>query len=450
MMMVKAIAQTVLSGSVLKGSAAAFAVKLAASIAGFVMFALSSRYMEPVSFGSFAIIFNAMSFLAVAALCGQETLIVRSWDEYRGSNRPDLARGALTFGVCVAAGAAFAMAVAVALAWTIWDRAVPTGLVLSASAFLFTYAVMMFSGQFTRVAAGVVIGEIPREFMWRAIVAATIAVHHVMSIEFDSTDFFVAAAGALAVALAFQFTQVAPAVPQTVRRSAARYDVKAWAPRSFKMWLSAMLDTTSQYLEVVAIGFFLGPVAAGFYFVATRITNVFAMITGSITIYAMPQISNRFYSGAKDELQGVLRSLAIIGAILTAGAFLVIVLAGKLMLWAFGDAYISAYPTLLILAAGASIGALAGPAAHVLLLTGHEGAYPRILASALVLRFVLIGVFGSLFGLMGAALAWSISVTILSVALIIACRRLVGLDPSLGFALRLPRTRMIEVKGGTR
>src|SRR5262249_58085870 len=135
--MVKNIAPSLLTGTVLKGSASALAIKLAAAIAGFAMFALSSRYMEPASFGSFAIIFNAMSFLAVVALCGQETLIVRSWDEYRGSNRPDLARGALTFGVGVAAGAAFAMAVAVALAWSIWDRAVPTGLVLAACAFLF-------------------------------------------------------------------------------------------------------------------------------------------------------------------------------------------------------------------------------------------------------------------------------------------------------------------------
>ena len=40
------------------------------------------------AFGTLAIIFNAMSFLAVIAPCGQETLIVRSWDEYLRDRPP--------------------------------------------------------------------------------------------------------------------------------------------------------------------------------------------------------------------------------------------------------------------------------------------------------------------------------------------------------------------------
>jgi O-antigen/teichoic acid export membrane protein len=405
--------------------------------------------MEPASFGSLAIILNAMSFLSVFALCGQETLITRSWDEYRGSERPDLARGALVFGAQVVGGATLGMVAIVALAWPAWDRTVSIPLVLAACAFLFAFSFMQFSGQFTRVAAGVIISEVPRELMWRLIVVATIAVHYVMSLDFDATDFFIATTGALVFALVFQISQVVRVIPEAVKHSASQRDVGTWVPRSFKMWLSALLDTTSQYLEVVAIGFFLGPAAAGFYFVATRITNVFAMITGSVSIYAIPQISNLFYTNAKEELQGILRSLAIIGAILIGGAFLLIVVAGKLLLWAFGAAYISAYPALLILAVGASIGALVGPAAHVLLLTGHEGAYPRIVASALVIRFLLIAVLGPMLGLTGAALAWSISAIVLAVALIVACRRLVNLDPSLSFALARSRQGMVPLRGGT-
>jgi len=54
--MVKKIARSLLTGTVLNG-ASALAIKFAAAIAGFAMFALSSRYMEPASFGSLAIIF---------------------------------------------------------------------------------------------------------------------------------------------------------------------------------------------------------------------------------------------------------------------------------------------------------------------------------------------------------------------------------------------------------
>src|SRR4051794_20632700 len=91
--MVNRIAGALPSNDVLRGSAGVMTIKLTASLLGFAMFALSSRHMDPAAFGTLAVIFNAMSFVAVVSLCGQETLIVRSWDEYCQSHRFALARG---------------------------------------------------------------------------------------------------------------------------------------------------------------------------------------------------------------------------------------------------------------------------------------------------------------------------------------------------------------------
>lgn len=447
MTIAKRIARSLLANDVLKGSAAALAIKFTGSILGFAMFALAARHMDAVAFGSLAVIFNAMSFLAVMASCGQETLIVRSWDEYRGSNRPALARGALAFGAKVIFGAALTTAVVVAIVWSAWDRQVPGLLIVAACAFLFAQALMHFNAQFSRVAAGVVLGESPREILWRLIIVVTVLVHHVMQSSFTATEFFVAAAGALLVSIALQSWLVSRTIPDAVRHAMPQSDIAAWVPRSFRMWVSAMLETTSQYVEVIAIGCFLGPAAAAFYFVATRITNVFAMIAASITFYATTQISSLFHTDARDELQGILRSLAIISTTLAGCAFLVIVLAGKLLLWTFGAVYVSAYPALIVLAVGASATALTGPAAYLLLLTGNEGAYPRIMACALLARFALIAVLGTWFGLMGAAIAWSLSAAGMALALVIACRRLVRLDPSLFGAVWRNAPPIVGLKG---
>jgi O-antigen/teichoic acid export membrane protein len=306
---------------------------------------------------------------------------------------------------------------------------------------------MHFSGQFTRVAVGVIAGEFPRELMWRLMVVAVLAVHHIFNIAFDTTEFFLVSGVALSLAVLFQVRWVGRVLPQEVRSAKPQRDIAAWLPRSFKMWMSALMDMTSQYMEVVVIGFFLGPTAAAFYFVATRITNVFAMISGSITIYATSQISTLYYANAKDELQKILRSLALIGAVSVVGAFTVIAVAGKLLLLAFGAAYASAYPALIVLAAGASVSALAGPTAYLLLLTGNEGTYPKIMGAGLALRFLLIAVLGTLFGLMGAVIAWSIAAILTALALTIACHRLVGLDPSLGSASARTSAAFIRLTG---
>jgi O-antigen/teichoic acid export membrane protein len=176
---------------------------------------------------------------------------------------------------------------------------------------------------------------------------------------------------------------------------------------------------------------------------------VFAMIAGSITIYATSQISGLFHANAKGKLQDVLRSLAVISSITVVGAFAAVMLGGKLLLSLFGETYVSAYPALIVLALGASVTTLAGPTSYLLLLTGNEGAYPRIMACGLALRFTLIVALGSAFGLIGAAIAWSLAAAALALVLVIASRRLVGVDPSLTSAFTRPVRPAVPLSGST-
>jgi O-antigen/teichoic acid export membrane protein len=423
------------ASDVLRGSATALGIKFTGSILGFAMFALAARHMDAAAFGSLAIIFNSMSFLGVMALCGQETLIVRSWDEYCGSHRPALARGALRFGLTIVLGASLLMVAVVAVTWPIWDRQAPVMLIAAACTFLFAQSLMQFNGQFSRVAAGIFVGDSPREVLWRLLVVIALVTHHVLGSTFTAIEFFFTAAAAMMLSVGLQTWRVSRVLPAAVLQARPQTDVATWLPRSLQMWLSAMLDTANQYLEVIVIGFFLGPAVAALYFVATRITNVFSMIAASMTGYATSRISGLYHTGARNELQQILRSLAVIGAMLAGGAFLVIVFGGKLLLWSFGELYVSSYPALIVLAAGSVFSALTGPAAYLLLLTGNEGAYPRIMAAGLCARFLLIAALAPTFGLMGAAVAWSISAVGLSLALVIACYRLVSIDPSLAGAV---------------
>ena len=104
------VAQSVSSrfagAGIAQGALVAFLVKLGGSSLNIVMFTIAARIIGPAEFGQFAIWFNLVSFLAIIALCGQETLIVRSWNEYTHQHRYDLARGAILFGIVVCASAA--------------------------------------------------------------------------------------------------------------------------------------------------------------------------------------------------------------------------------------------------------------------------------------------------------------------------------------------------------
>src|SRR6266536_4161882 len=387
-----------LANDVFKGSATALAIQFIVAILNFAMFALLSRQMGPDAFGSFAMIFSAMGFLAVTALCGQEVLISRSWGEYVSSNRPALARGVLTFGAQVTCVAAALISVAVVVAWWEWNQSIP--LMFAACAFLITQTLVYLVCHFSRVAVSVLIGDGPAEIIWRSVVVIVILAHYWMGIAFSATEFFSVAATGLLLGIIVQIRKVSRFIPEAVKRAKPQYNFGLWVPRSFRMWLSTLSDIAAQYLEVVVIGLFLGPTVAGFYFVATRIASVFAIMSGGTGMYATSVIGLLFYSDAKAKLQDVLRSLALMNTTLMGGGLLAVIIAGKPVLWSFGSVYVSAYPSLIVLAVGAAVAALAGPARNILTLTGHEGVYPVIMGAGLALRLLLFATLGPAYGLL--------------------------------------------------
>lgn len=87
-------------GHTILGALYALGMKASGSIAALVMFALSSWTMGISDFGELAVVFAVVSLAAVISVLGQDILIQRAWGEYVG-HRPDLAAGALRFGLAV-------------------------------------------------------------------------------------------------------------------------------------------------------------------------------------------------------------------------------------------------------------------------------------------------------------------------------------------------------------
>ena len=196
------------------------------------------------------------------------------------------------------------------------------------------------------------------------------------------------------------------------------------------MWAAAVLDASSQYLDVILLGLLLNPVAAGGYFVAARLANVFAMIAGGMANYSATMIASLFFRGQHPELQQSLRSVSLTVAALVAAGLLVIFAAGGLLLRIFGNSYVDQHGILMVLSIGTSVAALGGPALYVLLLTDHESLYSRVVVVGLALRVTAVVIFVPTYGAIAAAIAWSATLIATTVALNLVCRRLVGIDPS--------------------
>src|SRR5205814_1382300 len=156
---VQKISARLAASTMARGAMLALIIKVGGSFLNIAMLTIAARSMEPLEFGIFAIWFNVICFLSVIALCGQETLIVRSWSEYIQQRRHDLARGALTFGIIVCLMASTLLAAGVAAVNAVMGWRTSSALIIAVCLFLVAQTLLLFIANAARTIIGFVFGE---------------------------------------------------------------------------------------------------------------------------------------------------------------------------------------------------------------------------------------------------------------------------------------------------
>jgi O-antigen/teichoic acid export membrane protein len=405
-------------------------VVLIGAVLAFAMFAVIARDIGPERFGHFAAIFNAVSFLAVVAALGQETLIGRSWNEYAGRERYDLAGGALVFGIRnVLIGALLAAVLVVVIGPSF---GLTSKLALAAAALVVFQTLLAFSTSASRPLAGVFAATSGFEVTWRLVtiigVLAAIALAH----EISDEALLLLLAGGTALAVTMQSVLSYRQLPKGIDWSGLAFEPKPWFKRCVPMWGAAILEATNQYVDVVLIALLIDPVAAGGYFAANRISNAFAKVTLATSNLAASRVSLLYFNRPRAELLSFIRSLALSTAGLVCAGLAAIFVLGTSLLSIFGATYADEFWTLMVLSIGTATVALCGPTPYMLLHTGHETAYTRTIAAALAARLALFFVLTPLLGTLGAALAFTLVSIGSCIVLNVVCRRRLGIDPSVG------------------
>lgn len=413
----------------------AMGIKGAGALLTILIFTLAARVVSADEFGRLAVWFNAALLLAVAACFGQDTLIARSWGEYSGRGDHEMARGAYWFGwrmtllsvaVFVAGLLFFAPRVGASLA--------PAALYAVAS-FMFAQTVLHYSSHSSRVLVGIAVSEAGRELIWRFVLLIAV-IWAILHQGLTMTEFFYAGAVGMMLSVAFQAVAVRRKFEREPVASTRESERPQWFRRGRDMWLSAVVEAVSGYADVMLVGYFAGPAAAGDYFVAARIANIFLMVQTGLNTYSFSHSANLYFSGQIERLQDILRSTVSVSVAIAAPCLAIILVFGQPILTIFGERYGADYPILVVLATGAFLMALSGSSSVILLTTGQEQLYSRVVLVATLVRMALTALLGMYFGAFGAACGWAVVNAPLAMWLAHICRKGSHVDPSIMSVLR--------------
>lgn len=413
---------------VTRGVAGTILLKVGSGGLAFAMFSLAAQTMSPSGFGEFATLLSVAQIASVVGLVGQELLLVRFLNEYQVNQQTSLIKGVLLSSLSISSVAMSIAICAIAAVATI--RGEWWVLTVIVCAFAAVNAGLMLGSQIARSVVSIVMGEGNREFFWRVAVVLILLAIFLRHGRLEPAVLFGLITVAMALGLFVQIASIARALPN-LRDVPAQSERSRWRWSALRFWIASILEAANQYFDVILVYWMLDSATAGVYFAASRLANIFAMLSAALYTFGARRLPSLYFSKDHAQFERTLHLMAEVTALCVMSALPLVCIGAPYLLRLFGAHFADQQSVLVVLAIGTAVQAAGGPAAAILQLTGHEGKYIPIVAANVVLRLLGFVVLIPWIGVLGAAVSATMSLTLATIALNILCRRTTGVDPSI-------------------
>lgn len=227
-------------------------------------------------------------------------------------------------------------------------------------------------------------------------------------------------AAAQAILLQRRLKRRVPAGPR-------RADLGRWAGVSAPLVVVTGFTLLLGSTDILLLKLFVGPAEIARYFAATKILAVASFVAYGVAATSSHRFAAQAVSGDRTETARLAAETVRWTFWPTLAVILVLIALARPLLALFGSDFADGWPVIAILSLGLLAQASVGPADRALAMLDHGGVTARIYAGAFVVAIALGLVLIPAFGLEGAAAATSLALAAKSAMLFVSARRRLGL-----------------------
>lgn len=230
--------------------------------------------------------------------------------------------------------------------------------------------------------------------------------------------------------------------PRELGEATPAYTVEDWWRPTLPLTVMMLADNLMSRSAVIALGLTGSTRDAGIFAAAFSMSIVTALPRMAVAISFAPTVSTMFALGDQTGLQSISTRAAWLSLLGTAcAAFPLVLFAEPLLAW-FGRDFVAGAPIVTVLVLGQLLAAACGPQQHLITMTGNERAGAVILAVCAGLNFGGCMLAISSFGMMGAAIATTLTLVGWNVAMALFIHRNLHLTPAVVAFLKIVAGRM--------
>lgn len=421
--------------SIVRGSGIAFFLQGVGALLSYLLQLVLARWMGEEAYGNFSYAYNWAQLLAVFGACGFTISILNFLPGYIAAQTWGLVRGVLSIFRHITFGASSLLALGLMALFFVFPQEGIDQMVLLAGLSL-TPLIALKDVHTEAIRGSNYVGLAygpPYVLQPLLVLGITLGILNLSGR---------LSAGHAVLALALSLLMVIVAQNVILRRvlpkawlGAAVYATREWLQPTYAfLVIQGALVLTSR-ADVVVLGFFFGAGEVGVYYAAARTAFLISFILAAVNAVVAPKISPLYNKADRMRLQGLVSGGTRLSGSVALLATALMIAFSQPILQLFGEEFVVAKTSLIILALGHLVNAVTGPVGYLLHLTGHQRVSGAIYSGGAITSIILAFILVPRLGIKGAAMATATTLALQNLIMYGLVRRYLRIDP-LGFRVK--------------
>lgn len=419
-----------------------FAVRVGGAGLAYVSQILLARWMGAHDYGIYSLAWTWIIVLGIMASAGFSSSSNRFIPEYRKSGKLGTLRGFLrsSYWISFLTGVVIASIGATATwlcrSWIEPHYVAPLMLIMA--------ALPLFS-------LGNVLDGVARSYDWSKLAMfptyiwrpflLLVIVGLFMLVGYPATALHVAGAAVVAtwVVALYQMIAITQRLPENMKSEPHQTDLKLWVTVSFPMLMVEGILQLITSADVIMVSFWHDPEDVGIYFAASKTLALVHFVYFAVRAASAHRYAAYIQDGCQTALANYVRKTTLWTFWPSVAMAIGLLVTAPLLLRLFGSDFTSGYPVLACLVLGVLARASVGPVDALLTMGGHQKSCAWVYAGTFTVNVLSNLVLIPLLGLIGAALATSLSIVFEATCLATIAHRQLGLNTFVLMQLRKSR-----------
>ena len=394
-----------------------------------------ARYLGPEEFGLYSFVLSIIALLAIPVSAGIPNLLIREIANFNLEKKWSYLKGIINWSCLYVLVISLIVLIIIAIALYMDVFEAPSTYILGVAIFLIPFKGLLV--QQAAVLSGLrkpVLAQFPTDILLPLITLFFVFLYFYLDGIFSAYHLVSLSIVAIICTYFVSTMLLKNNIKSQLKGVIAEYSTKAWKNSLLPFACIAFVSTLNTELASVFIGWMVSTESVAYFKVGMQAVGLISLGLSAINAVIMPNVARLYKRGNLNETQALLTKSVRLSSLVSFPIILLLIIFGKFLITLlFGEAYLEAYPILIILCIGKTFDVMMGSVGVALNMTGNEQNVLKCIIMTLIINFILLTILIPIYGHIGAAIAVSLSLITWNVFMVLEVYKQVNLKTWLTF-----------------